>query len=214
MKRWLLFSILALLLLASPSWGQVCNPDSPCVASTGQGVMGAGVAAAPACTTQRDTEYGAANATVTNGAASRIYIATKFTANGDYTYCGANLSLTKTGSPTMNLTVCIYTHDGVEDDPADAGQVGTCSDAVAASSVGTSETEVSFSGMSAGVSSGTVYWIVLVSSAAGDVSNNIVWNLADYVTEATERVVSDVDASGTWGIQSSARVAKHKLFTN
>lgn len=166
--------------------------------------------ASATCSTARDSITGttASSSTVGN-TALRTYVATRFTAAASTTICKAVLRMDKVGSPTFNVTVSIWTHDGVDDDPETL--IGVASGVVASSSFATSEADVEFTGISAAITSSTVYWVVVQVSALGDASHHIRWyNISE---SATDLVMGDGDGVGPWVNVSSVRHAKFQLYS-
>ena len=137
------------------------------------GMIVRGPVARPAgCTTAGFTQGTTAN----NGSASvcnnsNKYVGQQFTADGTYTACKVDVNLQKVGTPSVNLDVSIYTDNaGVP-----GTLIGTASDVIASSTISTSPTTYTFVNMSASLTSGTLYWIVLHASAGVDNSNYIIF---------------------------------------
>lgn len=191
MRRLLL--LILVCLLPSLTWGGTE------VIIVGQG------AAASSCATTHISETDASAGSLTNFP-SRVYMGTKWVATDNVNVCSITLYLQRNGSPTMNIRACLYSALADPDEP-DAAIA--CSDYIAASTVGASEEAVVFSITPSAVTNTTVYYTVLQSSAAGDVSNNIVWH---YETSGTtERMVSDDDGVTTWTFLNNAMTMKHVI---
>lgn len=143
--------LLALLLLA-----RMVYPDVIVVKR-------AKAAGGAACSTQKDTVGGTTNDFDVVGAdTDYTYVGWQFTAGSNYTLCMTRLRLKKTGSPTFTVKAYIYTNSA----GAPGTQVGTESAAFSVSTLTTTEADADFTGMSAALTSGTVYWIVLVATGA------------------------------------------------
>jgi hypothetical protein len=128
-------------------------------------------------------------------ASHKLYIAAKFTAGATETICRVDVPIYKFGSPTFNITAGIYSHDSMNDSPN--ALIGTQSGTVSATTLGTSDpgTLVQFTGLSASLTSGTVYWVALWCSAEGDDSNQVHWS---YGGASDSRFSLDGDGAGVW----------------
>lgn len=107
---------------------------------------------------------------------SDVCLACKFVAGATYTCTKIGLNLSKTGAPNTNMTAAIYS---TSSDLPNA-QVGTASGTVSTTTVTGSETEIAFTGVSASLTSGTTYWVVLTEAGNTGASDYITWN---YVTQ-------------------------------
>ena len=124
---------------------------------------------ASACTTVADSFTGAFTGDYANEGRYAAYYAFKFTAASTYTACSISLGARKSGAPAQTFWAGIYT-----DSSGNPGTlVGTHSTSIGAAAFGTSLGAVNFPGVSASISSGTAYWIVVRASAT-DVSNYII----------------------------------------
>lgn len=100
-----------------------------------------------------------------NRDAGTTYSASKIVPAASYTISKVGAPLFKTGSPTFSMTCAIYT----DSSGAPGTLVGTASTAVVASTVpATLSTDVDFTGISASVTSGTSYWVVIYKSSGTD----------------------------------------------
>ena len=134
-------------------------------------ILGTGKSGISGCSTSADTVTGTTSSTYSIGQfGGQRGKGMPFVAGGSYTICSATIRLSKTGTAAFNLHAYIYTN--VSSLPG--AQVGTGSASVAASSVGSTEQDVVFSGMSVSLTSGTTYWLCLVPDSF-DGSNYINW---------------------------------------
>ena|SRR3990167_3778557 len=108
-----------------------------------------------------------------NSATDRISAAQQFTPSVSATVNQVILFLAKVGSPTGNLTVEIWSDTGSNLPNA---IIGTGSGNVAESGLSTTPAEITFTGISAVVSSGTKYWAVLKTTSAVNASNHITYD--------------------------------------
>lgn len=105
-------------------------------------------------------DYQYINRTVNNA-----YCATKFTAGAAYTVTKVTAPLYKTGTPTFNLTCAIF--DTSLNLPN--AQVGTASDAISVAGFPTSEgADATFVNLSASLTNGVAYWVVIFKSSGSD----------------------------------------------
>jgi len=136
---------------------------------------------------------------------SAQWVAFIFTAVNSFTVTQAVLRLSRTGSPTFNVDVRIYT-----DNAGNPGTlIGTGSGTVAASSVATSESDVMFTGLSAAITAGTKYHIVIHCSATQNSSNDLLWEHSFGV--AADIVHNSTDGS-TWSTFNSSVKSKYTLY--
>lgn len=104
---------------------------------------------------------------VSDGTYSKI--ATPFVATATYTYTKGVIRQAKVGSPVVNLTLEVWS-----DSAGSPGSInGTGSGTIAASSLGTSEADVTYTGLSASITNTTTYWQVITASAIGNTSDKI-----------------------------------------
>jgi len=140
---------------------------------------------------------------------STIYWATKFTAPKDATICRIDCFLEKQGSPTMNVTVGIWGHDAVNDEPETTDQIDN-SDSEAASNFpasGSPDWHSFDSGLSAEIENGETYWVVLVGST-NDNSNYFHWHHDDASVESCKY---DTDGAA-WDNYTANKSFMFKLF--
>lgn len=169
-----------------------------------------------ACVTSADSEAGAAGVDHNLFRFSgRDYYATAWTTGSQYNLCKVEVILTATGTPTMNVTMYIYTDDAGENDPAllhggGGGSTDCTSDAVA-SDAGWDETAVAFTNMDCQVSNATRYWIVLGTDGT-DSSNYLTWEGSSSAPASDEIIVWDSDASGEWADVSTAEEGLYETY--
>jgi len=156
------------------------------------------VSVAQSCTT--------ANNDTDNNMGTNYWKASKFAASKNMTVCKIEVNLKKVGSPTHNITVHIYGSTGTEPDEAN---VIDSSDTVAASTLSTSYGYISFTGLSAGLTSGTEYWLV-IQNAGGDGSNYVAGE-TDTGCDYEEGTLYSSNGT-TWGNSDSDRGFKYRLY--
>jgi hypothetical protein len=125
------------------------------------------------CTNERQSSTGANSGFSFFTSFTRL--AVQFTAGASYTNCKIDLPLFKIGTPAAgNLVAAIYSDNGSN---LPNVQIGTASDAIDRTTIATSYGDfVSFVNVSAALTNGTLYWVVLTASALdADGSNAIVW---------------------------------------
>lgn len=163
--RLLLRSLLVVLLAAG-----CLSPDIRIMRRRGQ-------APTAGCSTITDSATAATSATMGLGYnAGTTYNAQSFVAGSSYTLCAVDVYLTKVSTPTYTLNAYIYSN--VSSLPGSL--VGTGSSNVSASTVAASEGAIKFSDMSASLTSGTTYWIVL--KATGSPNNGTTYITTAYST--------------------------------
>lgn len=115
------------------------------------------------CTVQKDQVAGAESDINALAADSgTTYVGGQFTAGSSYTLCAVTLRLRKVGTPTFTLNAKIYTNNA----GSPGTLVGTGSNNFSISSLTTSDGDAAFTGLSASLTSGTVYWIVIQSTGS------------------------------------------------
>jgi len=118
----------------------------------------------------------------------------QFTASDTYTACSATALLAKVGTGgSGTLTVCIYSNNSTPTPDEPDELIGTCSDGVAAS--GITPGDVSFSGISASLEDGVLYWFVLKIDNT-DYDNYIEWEYSSACNSLPE-VITESDDSGS-----------------
>ncbi len=157
------------------------------------------------CSTTRDTLSG----TIGDARVVGQYFdkrAVQFTAGGTYTICKAVLKLAKVGSPTgYNLSVQIYT-----DSAGSPGtQVGTGSGNLDAGTLTTSPTfsDAEFTGMSASLTSGTTYWLVVSIDTVVD-GNQVNWGSSGYSRNQAYYL------TGSWTVEGTDYDLNYTLYSN
>lgn len=194
MKKWI---VLTLFLFCIPAlvwgWGTVIMTGSV------SGGGGSCDTLAESCTSGSGSGYSLGNIS------TRKYLSTRFTTSASRSICKIACSLQSVGSPTFSVNAYIYTDNNGEP----GSVVGTGSSAVSASSIPTSFSDVEFSNVSATLSSGTVYWVVLVCSSVGDTENKLRWQYGDCFD--AEEINSSSDGS-TWDTTSTSVSLLFKLY--
>lgn len=146
-------------------------------------MMSAGAGGAAACATAYDlcsAGAGAGNYLGDNGGNYRLGTPWAATGTGTKTICSGTASILKSGSPTFNVSMCIYSDDG-------ATEIG-CSDTIAASSVGATYEDKQFTFSSpVSITGGTTYWVVLKASAlSGSLGDLINWEWSSWDSTADQ----------------------------
>jgi hypothetical protein len=161
------------------------------------------------CTTPQDASSGADNSGVTNQEFD--WYGSDFTAAATTTICAADLIMEKDGTPpASNLTVAIYSATGTPGDPGT--QQGTASDAVSIATLSLTPATVSFVNMSASITSGTRYFVVLKFSARGTAGNVGVWRTWD-PTDATHEIAYSDTGGASWGGELGDNWGKFQLYS-
>lgn len=126
------------------------------------------------CSTLADSVTGTSAGNESLGSfSSSTYKGGNFTAASSYTLCSVTLRLAKVSSPTQTAYAAIYTdNSGVP-----GTLVGTQSANSSMSGWSASEGDVTFTGMSAAITSGSVYWIILRASAADSSNYGAIYRL-------------------------------------
>lgn len=91
------------------------------------------------------------------------YKAVQFVATSSYLVCRAAVELFRYGIPAWSLTARIWSHDGVNNQPA--SPIGSASSSVTALSVSDSAPAMIDFNLAATLVSGSTYWIVLYAPA-------------------------------------------------
>lgn len=167
-----------------------------CVLSADAQVLRVKRRATAGCSTQKDVQSGGDVEAQTLGYASNsTYGAFPFTAGSSYTLCGLRIRAHKTNSPTFLIYASIYSDSGSNSPNA---KIGTGSTAVSSSTFSTSPDNVDFSGLSASLSSGVKYWIVLdASDSPRNYSPQV--GIEGYSGSASDVWSLSADGS-TWGV--------------
>ncbi len=128
-----------------------------------------GIPISTGCTTSADVLNGTNNQSVPLGSGSgTTYGAFSFTAGSSYTLCAVQIPLKKTGTPSYTLAAYVYS----DSSNAPSSLIGTGSASINTSTLTTSYTNITFTGLSAALTSSTQYWIVIVSTSAPNDSTN------------------------------------------
>jgi len=144
--------------------------------------------------TLQDSETGAsANTVEAFRYTDTAWVAVKFTAGDTYTLTDLDLYLSRAaGVMSGNITAYIYSDNGSGNSPVSL--IGTGSDTVDSSTIGSSEAAIRFTGLSASIVNGTTYWIVYTKSSL---------NATDYVvaheisTGSNPGYMKDTDNAGS-----------------
>lgn len=139
---------------------------------------------------------------------SDLYFASPFTASASYTVCSVTNAMFATGSPGFNLKCAIYTDSG--SNPGTL--VGTASAAVSASTIGTSEATVTFTGLNAAVTSGTKYWIVIWVSG-GSTSYYTSYLHVPYSVGVSTDVLAKSSDGTTWSQPHNYSLNKYGIIS-
>ena len=130
------------------------------------------------------------------------YVATRFQAGSTYVMCRVELELRDDiGDPAYNLTVYIYDDAaGPHPDTAPISGQDSTSDTVDAVAVTGSTSDISFTGLSVAITSGSYYWIVVMADTP-DASHNAGWvrgtyNAAKYSDRSTDGATFINQANG------------------
>lgn len=159
------------------------------------------------CTTGRDSNMVATSSSILSDDGN-IYMAQKFTAGASTTICAAMLRMSEAGTATGNMTVAIYS-----DNANQPGTVIDASDNVGATTPGATEGDVNFtSGLSAAVTSGTAYWVVLNHPDGVTFDGNGVRWFYSTTAGSDRSMVSDNGT--TWSEVSPNNPFKFQLFSN
>jgi len=209
-----LFCLIPTLLYGAA--GDVASVSGKAVTaiSTVSGVAGASIATLcgksysdgdATCTTEAQS-CTTSNNVADNGMGTYLWKASKFAASGDMTVCKIEVNLKKVGTPTHNITVHIYGSTGTEPNEAD---IIDSSDTVSASTLTTSYAYITFTGLSAELTSGTEYWLV-IQNAAGDGSNYVAGQV-DTGCDYEEGTLYSSNGT-TWGHSDYDRGFKYRLY--
>ena len=145
------------------------------------------------CATASFTSTNSSADTIPPAAAGYLWSANEWTASESATICAGALYLRRTGSPTGTIQLAIYDNTGATTKPG--ALIGTASGTVAVGTVGTTFALVSFTGMSASVTSGTNYYTVMKLSVDGTAGNQIEWGGTFH---ASRRDWVSSDSGSTW----------------
>lgn len=147
---------------------------------------------------------GTSDSRTTANSSSFIYLASAFGTTGGFTCCAASAWLERIGSPSGTLTAEIWSDAA----GSPSAIVGSSSNTVNISSVPTSQTETSFTGISAALSASTSYWLVLRSSFTPSGTDGYYLYRRD-----VSATIKKSSSGSSWSTESSARRSKIKLFS-
>lgn len=158
------------------------------------------------CATSKDTHGG--TATGNDGmflfGGGNKYIGTHFVAGTTYTVCSAVVRGGKAGTGgSMNISAEIWS----DSSGLPGTIVGTASATILGSSFPSSEADVTFTGMSASITSGTTYWLVCHADATSDNTNYPLWYYVGFDATGDE-----VSANGTSWSTVNNRLLKFTLY--
>lgn len=147
-----------------------------------------------ACNTSKDSQGGTINNNAPND--TYLWIGWNFVAGSTYTLCKIDVRVTKNGTPPAgNATVAIYTNNSGEP----GTQVGTGSDGVDVSTIGTdTDFNHTFSNLSASLTNGTTYWVVLKTPGPPSGSDDELRLHYSFTGVATHLVKLNDGMGGTW----------------
>jgi len=187
----LINTLTLLLLISSPVQATWIDDQFAAIAAIQENI--------PAGCAEKDSEAGgtAGNENAFRYATSD-YWATTFTPTASYTVCQIDMPSGVIGTPTMNVTACIYDYAG-----GTPTTVIDCSTAIAAGA------NLSFTdGLAAPVTSGTTYALVVYADAVN--ADNYVY--FPYVATASNIDYYDDDGAGTWTAQAGDRHMKYTVY--
>lgn len=159
------------------------------------------------CSRQRDTWTGSVGE-ATFGGDTYYWLATAFLASENYSTCGLDLYISKTGTPA-DATAEIWSWDEGANKPN--VKIGTASDAVSAASGGATLGYVPFDNLRATLVAGTRYAIVFKTAIADDAMNH--WNWAYAFVGTAKSIASNDDGMG-WASVSDGSAFKYKIRSN
>jgi hypothetical protein len=182
-----------------------------------QAVVGA--SSTPAgCTT--GAESCAASTTSSYGclqSSAQVYLASKFVAEATETVCSAVLRMKRSTDtdPTHSYNVYIYSNscttcDRSDDNVGSVVGTGSTNSITYAANLTTTEADVTFTGISASITSGEVYWVVLKGTGTVDSTNYGLWGCSTGCT--TKDFRRDADGAGAWGSVSATYGGKYTLY--
>lgn len=185
MPKLKLFLALALLLLAGQAGA---NPHLPALSGPTVGSSGG-------CNyTLKDSATDGFIYITGGNESARKYVGQSFTATDTYYLCKLGIELYKNNSPTMTITVYIYSDSGGTGPNAQMAQSTSTIDAATLPVGAGTYTEVNFNGTYQ-IQNGVKYWVVLMASAV-DGTNNFRW-YSD-TNQADQACYIDADGAGAW----------------
>lgn len=160
------------------------------------------------CDTQQDSQTGTVNNWAPNS--SYPWIGFNFTmdeAAGDYTLCKMTLRMRRTGTVSGNITLSIYTNDTGE-----PGTLMSTSDAIAASSVPTTEGDVVFTNLSAALVLTNVHYWGVLKTTVGD-GLNFVETPYVFTGAGTSLVKLSDNDGATWDLWTDSNEVKFITYS-
>lgn len=168
-----------------------------------------GGAAASCTTVQTPTENGGTTVSYANDNTVNRYYATRFVAESTDTICAIDVYLKKNGTPSDTMTITVHIYSDAYSDPTHLpdASLGSSSTTIYAKDLTTDEAAYKFTGLSVALTSGTHYWVVVVSNE---------YDVTNYFFTAGESVgtVENVATwnGSAWGTSSTARTLKYVLY--
>lgn len=180
-------SILAIALLATHlGEAQLVGPGRSGSAPLRTILTLGSAAPASGCTTVSDSVAGTTASVTTDSA---IYNASRFTASASYTSCKVALFCFRTGTLTGNTTVELWSHNGGANTPS-----ALIASSAANPTEGTTAADVDFVSLSASLTSGTIYWVVVHATTGGTFGGTQFTTLHEG-TVASGRLMSSPDGT-------------------
>lgn len=163
-------------------------------------------AAGGSCNTAQDSFNGAKTAFI-NLVSGRKFGASRYVPGTSFTCCKVTIYMEREGTASGDLSVGIYS-----DNAGEPGSVITgFSSTVAASGVSTDTgTPIEFSGLSAALTSGITYWIVVQTTSSGTAGNSIV---IDRENAASQQNYGSNDGA-TWSSLGTTTRIKCIIYSN
>ena len=188
-------AIIAVLLMAGSAWGAGLegvtltgvgvNVPVPALACTGTG---------DSCTGDDDGSYGVGNDSTTKWTGSQ------FIADATATLCSLTLQMSENGTYAGEVTACIFSDDGAA---KPSTSLGCATSKPGAADIPASVGDVTFTGLSAAVTLGTTYHVVIWSSTV-DASNYVKWYYEDSDCVADGEESTRSEDGITWATRSGA----------
>jgi hypothetical protein len=127
-------------------------------------LINANVVTSGGCTNPSYTQNGAGNNQNVASAASNQSVGTRFSAATTGSKCKVEVTIRRSGAATGTLTAYIFPHDSGGNIPSAAGPLATSSNTIDCSTLSTSYGPSTFN-ITASLTSGTFYWVVLRKSS-------------------------------------------------
>jgi hypothetical protein len=145
-----------------------------------------------------------------NPSANKDWYGCKFVATATKSICKVALYLKKSGTPTGNIIVYIYTHDAANDEPQ-AQVADAVSDSYAMASLTTSYQWIDFTfSTSPSITNTTTYWLVTYCDQISDTNQVLCESTKDGTTERLE--YSGDGSDNSWTNESTIRTLKYQLY--